>query len=397
LLNKKPEEIIRWFTGKGYKISWNWRDTWKEQHARAFTVAKAMNMDVLSSIRGEVENALEEGTTLREFQKNLEPTLKKLGWWGRQEKVNPKTGEIEEVQLGSPWRLKTIYRTNMQTSYMTGRYRHQMQAAKMRPWWMYDAVNDSHTRPSHAAHDGQVRRYDDPFWDKYYPPNGWGCRCTVRTLSGDQLQSRGITPAKGLPAQPIADEGWDYNPGKTAYWDPNYDRPDCGMSGSFADDCLPPADNLSWKDYGRPDARDIPNSKKLTAKKLPRGETTAEALGIMANALNVSEKDPYRWVKSPVSEEVIDYHKLPHIVQKRTHARERYANYVLKTLQDPYEIYNKQYEDGPRRRYIGLFTGKNNLLVVVRINKDGSLLWNVMQADDKRINKQRKGELIYGK
>jgi hypothetical protein len=44
-----------------------------------------------------------------------------------------------------------------------------------------------------------------------------------------------------------------------------------------------------------------------------------------------------------------------------------------------------------------LFTGKYNLLTVARINKDGSVLWNVMHADDRRMNKQRVGELLYPK
>jgi len=34
---------------------------------------------------------------------------------------------------------------------------------------------------------------------------------------------------------------------------------------------------------------------------------------------------------------------------------------------------------------------------VVRINKDGSVLWNVMNVEDKRMNKQRVGDLLYPK
>lgn len=217
LLNKPPDEIINWFKNKGYAISWNWRDVWKEQHQLAFTVAKAMNMDVLQTIREEVEAAAENGTTLRQFQKDLEPRLKKLGWWGKKEVVDQVTGEVIEVQLGSPWRLKTIYRQNMQVGYMRGRYQHQKKVFDRRPWLMYDAVNDSNTRTSHAVHDNEVRRHDDPFWDKYYPPNGWGCRCLARTLSDRQVEARGITPKEGLPDEPFADEGWDYNPGKETF------------------------------------------------------------------------------------------------------------------------------------------------------------------------------------
>lgn len=212
LLNKSPDEIVNWFEDKGYAISWNWRDVWQHEHKKAFTVAKAMNMDVLTTIREEVESALDDGTTLREFQKELEPKLKELGWWGREEIVDEATGEVIKVQLGSPWRLKTIYRTNMQTSYMRGRHQHQKKVSDRRPWWMYDAVNDSNTRPSHAAKDGTIKRHDDAWWDSNYPPNGWGCRCHVRTLSDRQMERRGLEPTEGTPDD-IASEGWDYNPG----------------------------------------------------------------------------------------------------------------------------------------------------------------------------------------
>lgn len=44
------------------------------------------------------------------------------------------------------------------------------------------------TRPEHAALHGIVKRIDDPFWDKYYPPNGWGCRCEVVQLPGSSYK-----------------------------------------------------------------------------------------------------------------------------------------------------------------------------------------------------------------
>ncbi|QLA15370.1 hypothetical protein GD605_04045 [Desulfolutivibrio sulfoxidireducens] len=85
------------------------------------------------------------------------------------------------------------------------------------------------------------------------------------------------------------------------------------------------------------------------------------------------------------------------MVEKPENARERYANFILPTLQRPFEIHRTEYEDGFRDRYIGLFTGENDLLTVARINKDGGVLWNVMNVEDKRMNKQRVGELLYPK
>jgi len=223
LLNSPPEEIINQFKSKGYQITWNWREIEKEAHSRAFTVAKAMNMDVLQSIRTEVENAIENGTTFRTFQKNLEPKLKDLGWWGRKEIVDQETGEILDVQLGSPWRLKNIYRTNLSTAYSAGRYKLQKKVGERRPWWVYRAVMDESTRPSHAALHNTVLRFDDPFWQKNYPPNDWGCRCGVDSISDDQLEARGYTTTTGDKIPDFAGEGWGYNPGES-YWNPDTNK-----------------------------------------------------------------------------------------------------------------------------------------------------------------------------
>lgn len=242
-----PREAIKYFQAKGYEISWNWWEVWQQSHAKAFTVAKAIRADVLQSIRDEVEKALVNGTTQRQFSKNLTPVLQRLGWWGKQ--IATDTDGIErEVTLGTPRRLKNIYRTNLQTAYMTGRYNAQIENAQNRPYWQYVAVLDSRTRPSHEALNGHVFRFDDPIWNTHYPPNGWGCRCRVRALSERRLKSlnkvvetsanrltdfainvgtnrntgevvskqvTGFEYANGKFFKP--DAGWSYNPGKAAY------------------------------------------------------------------------------------------------------------------------------------------------------------------------------------
>jgi len=118
-----PEQAIEYFQSKGYAITWSWRDLWQEVQAKSFTVAKVMNSDILDDIRGALDDALNNGTTFRDYEKNLTPILKAKGWWGKTEHTNTITGEVSTAQLGSPRRLKTIYQTNLQTAYMAGRYR----------------------------------------------------------------------------------------------------------------------------------------------------------------------------------------------------------------------------------------------------------------------------------
>jgi len=257
----KPADAIAFLKAKGNKFSWNWYDTWKDANSRSFTVAKAMKADVLKAIRSEVTKAIEgdwfdvvgpdgattrikRGLTLQEFQKRLKPQLKTLGWWGK-----GVDDQGKEIQLGSPYRLRTIYRTNIQTSYMAGRYKQQTAAVGGLPYWQYVAIMDAKTRPAHRALDGKVFPADDPFWDTHYPPNGWGCRCRVRPLTRSALDREGLkvedsdgkfttkeepigsgderklvkvtgyktTNAFGQPVTVYPDAGWDYNPGKSAY------------------------------------------------------------------------------------------------------------------------------------------------------------------------------------
>jgi SPP1 gp7 family putative phage head morphogenesis protein len=55
------------------------------------------------------------------------------------------------------------------------------------PLMQYNTAGDSRVRQAHIELDGVVRPVDDPFWDYWYPPNGWGCRCDVQSLAIGQV------------------------------------------------------------------------------------------------------------------------------------------------------------------------------------------------------------------
>ncbi|HAK6117278.1 TPA: phage head morphogenesis protein [Salmonella enterica] len=242
----EPKEAIAYFRAKGQHIGWNWYDTAVDVHARSFTVAKVARMDVLTTIQDEVERALAQGVSKQEFIDTLAPRLKKLGWWGKQIVVDS-AGNAETVQLGSPRRLALIYNVNTRVAYNVGRYAQLMNSTDTHPFWQYVAVMDSRTRPSHAALNGLVFRYDDPFWKTHYPPNGWNCRCRVRALSQARMDALGLKATQGdkyLTTKKVQaavdkatgeiidmdvttfadgarvmtpDVGWSYNPGSAAF------------------------------------------------------------------------------------------------------------------------------------------------------------------------------------
>lgn len=167
---------------------WNWHDTLAHQHASSFVVARMAEGDLLKAVHTSLTRAQKEGWSFERWSKSITPELKSAGWWGKQEKLNPKTGKMELVQLGSPRRLKTIYRTNMRVSMMAAHYESMKEASKLLPLWRYVAVLDERTRPSHAALHNKVFPHDHPFWDTHFPPNGWMCRCTVVAESATSLE-----------------------------------------------------------------------------------------------------------------------------------------------------------------------------------------------------------------
>lgn len=227
-----PKKAIAFFRSKGYATSFAWQDLWKAQHDEAFTIAKMMNVDLLRDVRMAVDKALADGQTLDQFRDLIKPRLLEAGWWGKADMQDPATGEVREVQLGSPRRLQVIFETNMEVSYAAGHWAQIQETKADAPYLMYDAVGDAETRPEHAAWDGTVLAADDPWWQTHFPPNDWGCRCSVIQLSGDQLGTMGKDGPDQAPAQHLREvvnprtgeveqvdkgvgAGWNYAPGST--------------------------------------------------------------------------------------------------------------------------------------------------------------------------------------
>lgn len=212
------EEAIKYLKSKGYSLSFDYDEILHEAHHKAFTVAKIMNIDLLKDIHESLISAQEEGIPFETWRKNIKDTLIKYGWYGKVEAIDHRTGEIKDIYVGSQ-RLKTIFYTNMRTSYQIGRYK-KMWGLKDAVYWRYVAILDTRVRPDHAALHGMIRHRDDPFWQRNYPPNAWNCRCKVQAYSQDQIKRRGWKiktendPPPSLYKGPHKD--WDYNVGAGA-------------------------------------------------------------------------------------------------------------------------------------------------------------------------------------
>lgn len=190
------DEAIVHTRGRGIELPDHYYGTLQGvARAESFSVAGLANVQQLTQVRDSLRAALENGEVFAEW------------------KAKVRRGEIP---LDLPdYRLENIYRTNIQGAYARGRCQQHDIIADRRPWLLYSAVNDSRTRPAHAAMHGTLLHRDDPWWATHRPPNGYQCRCTVIALTEAQVQKRGgprgpkIDERTGQPPDP--DNGWDYD------------------------------------------------------------------------------------------------------------------------------------------------------------------------------------------
>lgn len=214
-----PEVIGRGLAPDAAIAFWKQRAklTWPEVLAldegarhRAFYVSELAQRDLVQLVSDGLQSALENGETLPQFKERIQEAIRLNGWHDH--------------------RIENIYRTNMQTAYSAGRYAKMQAVKESRPYWQYVTVEDKRRRLTHAAMHGMVYPADHEFWSANYPPNGFRCRCSVRTLSARQVKQEGLTVQRKMPgdtmwtdpktgmeyhvARPGADDGFRNNPGK---------------------------------------------------------------------------------------------------------------------------------------------------------------------------------------
>ncbi len=178
------DEAISFFRQKINIPTRAWTDLWEGMHSRAFVVAGAMKEELIADLRGAVDKALAEGTTLAAFRKDFDRTVATHGW---------------SYKGGRGWRTRVIYNTNLRMAYAAGKWQQTQRLAKTRPFLRYIAVLDADTRPKHRAWHGTVLPSDHAWWQSHYPPNGWNCRCTVQNLNERDLKRFGFERSKRSP------------------------------------------------------------------------------------------------------------------------------------------------------------------------------------------------------
>ena len=121
--------------------------------------------------------------------------------------------------------------------YLRAEYNFVQSSAEMAAKWerftedgdrynlQYRTAGDGKVRPEHAALNGVTLPSSDPFWEEYYPPNGWNCRCTVVQVRKSKYPETPHDDAMALGEEALQRDTkgiFHFNPGKEDKTVPDY-------------------------------------------------------------------------------------------------------------------------------------------------------------------------------
>lgn len=138
-----------------------------------------------------------------------------------------------EAFLNDVRKIDDTYNSN----YLRAEYNFVQSSAEMAAKWeqfsedgdrynlQYRTANDGKVRPEHAALNGVTLPPSDPFWEEYYPPNGWNCRCTVVQVRKSKYPATPHDEAMALGEEALQRDTkgiFHFNPGKENKTVPDY-------------------------------------------------------------------------------------------------------------------------------------------------------------------------------
>ena len=201
-LNLPPEGALRYFDSLNLPLPANAGEAIAQTAAKARSIAGIYQQEIVGDLLNSLRQSAAEGTPFATWRKNALAMLRERGLALDKagDMVQQSTGEVVGTGL-TRHRLQTIFQTQMTNARMASLWQKLQENKDARPYLQYSAINDARTRPAHRALDNVVYPIDDPFWDYFYPPNGFRCRCHVMALAPRDVARAGLTVSHSSPEQ----------------------------------------------------------------------------------------------------------------------------------------------------------------------------------------------------
>lgn len=134
-----------------------------------FWIKKVTDVNVTEKIFKQMSNTLENGGTFKEWKKDVDNILSQSG-----------------LTLNEGY-LKTVFRTNMNHAYNAGIYMKMDKYKERYPYYQYCGTLDGREQEHTRELNGKIFKIGTPEADKYFPPNGFNCRCYTISLTADEV------------------------------------------------------------------------------------------------------------------------------------------------------------------------------------------------------------------
>lgn len=263
-------------------------------------------------------------------------------------------------QYNENW-LAAEYDTALGSAQMARQWQDYQANADVLPMLTYRTAGDKRVRKEHDALDGITLPINDPFWDSYYPPNGWRCRCDV-----EQSDAEATAPVV-MNIQPA----FKRNTGKTGIVFTN-EHPFMASAGNVFELDAESIYNMQPLSKLYADVRKMPNTPAIT------NSTTAWEQLRAAHALADTDL-----VQLPAQAG----HRIA--LKPETFANAQHADQVQAVLSQPNEVW-KQAESTWHLRYY-----QNKILALQYADDLQSLQWLEIAPAGADISDIRKGILMH--
>jgi len=187
--------------------TFDWRDLWQDEHARQFTVSRLARLDLLKAVQDGITASVQGDLSRRDWMRDTQALLKREGWWGETQVLDPTTGEAVATRFDSA-RLKLIFDMNTRMAYSAGQWERIERNKHSHPYVRYITKGDERVRASHRPWHNLVLPVDDPFWRTHWPPNGWRCRCSAVSLTAREYERRKTAGTISTEAPPVQTREW---------------------------------------------------------------------------------------------------------------------------------------------------------------------------------------------
>lgn len=187
------------------------------------TALKEVPLDDISVQRLKESNYVFSG--IKTFHELNEAFPSLLDEEGNRKPFNQFLNEVQKVyDAYNVQYLRTEYNFAQASALMAARWK-QFEQDGDRYNLQYRTMYDKRVRRTHRMLHNITLPIESPFWDKYFPPNGWNCRCTVVQVRKDKYPVSNEQEAMNLGSQATAgkyQEMFMFNPGKRMTTFPAY-------------------------------------------------------------------------------------------------------------------------------------------------------------------------------